>query len=78
MDVVTSQRVAGSLALLESGQSSDMVIQCGSDEYHVQLSIVCPRSGIVNRMMEGSFTVSLSRRLVARTIDSLGLQRNQS
>jgi hypothetical protein len=45
VDVVTSQRVAGSLALLESGQSSDMVIQCGSDEYHVHRSIVCPRWG---------------------------------
>lgn len=78
VDVVTSQRVAGSLALLESGQSSDMVIQCGSDEYHVHRSIVCPRSGIFNRMMEGSFIVSLSRRLVARTTGSLGLQRNQS
>ena len=45
--------------LLESGQYSDFSIKCGSYEWKVHRSIICPQAGFFRRMCDWDFKVHL-------------------
>ena len=44
--------------LLRTGQYSDFTVFCGSREFHLHRSIVCPQSSFFATALDGSFEVS--------------------
>lgn len=54
------------LDLLESGDYSDFKLRYGDNTYHLHRNIVCPKSDILARALNGDFKVSSVFQLMNR------------
>lgn len=54
------------LTLLRSGECSDLIIRCGSHEYHLHRAMVCAQSNFLALCCGGRFKVSSHLSLKAR------------
>ena len=57
---VAKQNVAHSFVLLKTGKYSDLKIRCGTAEWRVHRSVLCPRSKYIAAACDGEFEVRVS------------------
>ena len=59
-DIHKDRVVASNESLWNSQMYSDLTIRCGSKEYKVHRSVVCPRSAFFAKACNGEFIVGIS------------------